>query len=146
MRIDSTGSSPALPEESAKIPEASPLQQQSPAKNDSSIAFSCTQSQQPITFGNESVKPNENDKGSLKDKIASAGEHLKYVPGLGQVLKGIGNSDAGIGNTIAGGLGGVGEVLKNNVKGAVEGGSLNPQQLLVNAYMANVENFDKPKK
>jgi hypothetical protein len=144
MRIDSTGVSSATPAESAKTPETL-LQQPLEAKSNGGITFNCTQSQQPISFGNESGKPDEHDNG-LKQKIATTGESLKYVPGLGNFLTGIGNSDAGVGNTLAGGLEGIGKTWENNIKGAIEGGSRNPQQALANAYITNVENFDTPKK
>jgi hypothetical protein len=144
MRIDSTGVSPATQTESAKTPETLP-QQTSEAKSNGGITFNLTQSQKPISFGNETAKPDEHDNG-LKQKIATTGENLKGVPGLGNLLKGIGNSEAGVGNTLAGGLKGIGKTLENSIKGAIEGGSRTPQEALANAYITNVENFDTPKK
>ncbi|SPZ16701.1 MULTISPECIES: hypothetical protein [Pseudomonas] len=134
MRIDSTGPSDSVSPESPGSSKAS----QSEINKEDVIAFNCTQTQEPVTFGKE---PKGNR--TVKDAMANAGEHLKYVPGLGNVLKGIGNSDEGALNTLSGGLGGVTKTAMTSVEGIVTGGSRNPAQALTNAYVANVHNFDK---
>ncbi|MBW5413564.1 hypothetical protein [Pseudomonas sp. MAG002Y] len=131
MRIDSLGPSDGV------LPESSGSSRTEISKEDV-IAFNSTQTQEPVTFGKE---PKGNR--TVKDAIENAGEHLKYVPGLGKVLKGIGNSDEGALNTLFGGLGGVTKTAATSVEGIVTGGSRNPAQALTNAYVANVQNFDK---
>ncbi|WP_313549385.1 hypothetical protein [Pseudomonas sp.] len=131
MRIDSLGPSDGV------LPESSGSSRTEISKEDV-IAFNSTQTQEPVTFGKE---PKGNR--TVKDAIENAGEHLKCVPGLGNVLKGIGNSDEGALNTLFGGLGGVTKTAATSVEGIVTGGSRNPAQALTNAYVANVQNFDK---
>jgi hypothetical protein len=98
------------------------------------------------TLGTEHQLPTTNDThvkadGSNKDNFqwfaGEAGKHLWFLPGVSNVLTGIGNSEGGFVGALEGAAGGVLQTWKGaaeGILGAVTTGRVNPASLALGAY------------
>ncbi|MCM5681516.1 hypothetical protein M8A51_18470 [Schlegelella sp. S2-27] len=90
---------------------------------------------------NKHVRKDGTTKSNAKMIASEAGKALFFIPGLSNVLKGIGDSEGGLGGAIKGGFGGVFKTWKNNAEGvgnAIMTGQVNPSALLCEMYKANI--------
>lgn len=87
------------------------------------------------------VRKNGTNKDNFQVFASEAGKALFFIPGLSNVLKGIGDSEGGLGGAIKGGFEGVFKTWKNNAEGvanAITTGRVNPATLLSEMYKANI--------
>ncbi|MCF7530716.1 hypothetical protein [Pseudomonas petrae] len=73
------------------------------------------------------------DKSGLTSAAGEVGKALWMVPGLSNVLTGIGDSDGSIGGMIKGGVEGAVDTAKGAAEGMIRGGG-NPAAMLAGAY------------
>jgi len=89
------------------------------------------------TTSDTHVKKDGSNKDNFQWFAGEAGKHLWFMPGVSNVLTGIGNSEGGAGGAILGGLGGVVQTWKGAAEGligAVGTGKINPASALLGAY------------
>ncbi|WP_239576597.1 hypothetical protein [Archangium primigenium] len=89
------------------------------------------------TTSDTHVKKDGGNKDNFQWFAGEAGKHLWFMPGVSNVLTGIGNSEGGAGGAILGGLGGVVQTWKGAAEGligAVGTGKINPASALLGAY------------
>ncbi len=89
------------------------------------------------TTNDTHVKADGSNKDNFQWAMGEAGKALWFVPGVSNVLTGIGNSEGGVGGVLKGAAGGVLNTWKGvaeGVLGAVTTGKVNPASLLVGAY------------
>lgn len=88
------------------------------------------------------VREDGTNKDNFQWAVGQAGKVLKYiVPGLGNVMVGMGESKGGLGGMIKGGFDGVVKTWKADIKGlenALKHGKISPMQLATSMYKANV--------
>ncbi len=85
------------------------------------------------------------NKSEFKGAITNIGQKLAFIPGLSNVLKGMGESQGGFFDTLGGAFKGVAQTWKNNAEGAIDSiqkGKITPNQLLFGAYMGNIKNSE----
>ncbi len=89
------------------------------------------------------VRPNGTNKDNFQWACGQAGKVLKYiVPGLGNVLVGVGDSEGGVGGVFKGAFKGVVKTWKNDLNGlkdAITKGRISPAQIAVSMYKSNIE-------
>ncbi|MFE8600189.1 polyadenylate binding domain-containing protein [Archangium violaceum] len=89
------------------------------------------------TTNDTHVKKDGSNKDNFQWFAGEAGKHLWFIPGVSNVLTGIGNSEGGVKGVIEGGLGGVVKTWKGaaeGVIGALGTGKVNPASALLGAY------------
>ncbi|MFY0567584.1 hypothetical protein ACN28E_27680 [Archangium lansingense] len=89
------------------------------------------------TTSDTHVKKDGSNKDNFQWFAGEAGKHLWFLPGVSNVLTGIGNSEGGVKGVIEGGLGGMVKTWKGaaeGVLGALGTGKVNPASALLGAY------------
>lgn len=89
------------------------------------------------TTSDTHVKADGSNKDNFQWFAGEVGKKLWFIPGLSNVLTGIGNSEGGFLGAVKGGLGGMVQTWKGvaeGVLGAFKGGRLNPVSALLGAY------------
>ncbi|AKJ02493.1 hypothetical protein ATI61_108119 [Archangium gephyra] len=89
------------------------------------------------TTSDTHVKKDGSNKDNFQWFAGEAGKHLWFLPGVSNVLTGIGNSEGGVKGVIEGGLGGMVKTWKGaaeGVIGALGTGKVNPASALLGAY------------
>ncbi|WP_236275242.1 hypothetical protein [Pseudomonas congelans] len=79
------------------------------------------------------VKEDGSNRDNLPWAAGEAGKALWMVPGVSNVLTGIGDSDGSVGGMIKGGVEGAANTAKGALEGIVGSGG-NPAAMLVGAY------------
>ncbi len=87
-------------------------------------------------------KPAEDDKGGFRGIMDKVADKTWMIPGLSAVTGGVADSKPGVGGALKGALGGVGDVMENNVK-SLGGIPTSPTQLVTGAVGKNIENSDR---
>lgn len=89
------------------------------------------------TTSDSHVKKDGSNKDNFQWFAGEVGKKLWFIPGLSNVLTGIGNSEGGFLGAVKGGLGGMVKTWKGvaeGVVGALKFGRINPASLLLGAY------------
>jgi hypothetical protein len=96
------------------------------------------------------VRKNGTNKDNFQWACGEASKALFFIPGLSNVLKGIGDSEGGFLGALKGGLGGVvktwtncAEGVLNSLESVMKGRGLNPATLCFNMYAANIKNNEQ---
>jgi hypothetical protein len=97
------------------------------------------------TTSDTHVKKDGSNKDNFQWFAGEAGKHLWFLPGVSNVLTGIGNSEGGVKGVIEGGLGGMVKTWKGaaeGVIGALGTGKVNPASALLGAYTGALAETD----
>jgi hypothetical protein len=97
------------------------------------------------TTSDTHVKKDGSNKDNFQWFVGEAGKHLWFLPGVSNVLTGIGNSEGGVKGVIEGGLGGMVKTWKGaaeGVIGALGTGKVNPASALLGAYTGALAETD----
>ncbi len=83
------------------------------------------------------VFDNGTNKSEIKGIMSTVGDALWFIPGVSNVLNGMGNTQGGFGETLLGGLKGMVDTWKGAAEGlldAFKGGRMNPASMLFGMY------------
>jgi hypothetical protein len=97
------------------------------------------------TTSDSHVKADGSNKDNFQWFAGEAGKALWFVPGVSNVLTGIGNSEGGALGAIEGGLGGAVKTLKGAAEGVIGSlttGKINPASALLGAYTGALNETD----
>jgi len=89
------------------------------------------------TTNDTHVKADGSNKDNFQWAAGEIGKNLWFIPGVSNVLTGIGNSDGGALGAIKGGLGGMVQTWKGAAEGIIGGlttGKINPLSMALGAY------------
>jgi hypothetical protein len=89
------------------------------------------------TTNDSHVKADGSNKDNFQWFAGEVGKNLWFIPGVSNVLTGIGNSDGGALGAIKGGLGGMVQTWKGAAEGIIGGlttGKINPLSMALGAY------------
>ena len=92
------------------------------------------------------VKANGTNMDNFQWGCKQAGKYLFFLPGLSNVLTGIGNSEGGFGGVLKGAFQGVAQTWKNDIEGlanSLKGGKFNPASAMLGMFTANLKNEEQ---